>query len=64
MNEVTRERMALIFNEWVSDWKKDNPDDPYGDTLIVPEYGYNAADHFNEIAEWMDKEDLLPKAEE
>jgi hypothetical protein len=61
---ITRQRMAIIFNEWNRRYCE-NPDD-FGDNFDLDgnpnkDYGECCADYFTEIADELDEKNLLPR---
>jgi len=63
MNNITRERMTMIFNEWAKRYSE-SPDE-FSDILDdegnpVSDYGENCAIYFEKLANEMDNNGLLP----
>jgi len=64
MNDITNERMTKIFNEWAKRYSE-NPDefdailDENGKPVI--DYGEKCTIYFNNLANEMDEDGLLPK---
>lgn len=64
MNEITKARMAAVFNEWARRFAE-NPDE-FAEILDADgkadaSYGDCAAHYFNKIAEEMDANCALPR---
>lgn len=64
MNQITTQRMTLIFNEWAARYARDPSSfSPIldADGKPVESYGEQCARYFNDIADDMDAQGLLPK---
>ena len=65
MNSITKSRMAKIFNEWAKRYSE-NPDE-FDDILDedgnpVSDYGENCALYFEQLANELDAQNVLPKS--